>query len=71
MHELNNCGGRRIACEKSVAVSLCDARRKIDVLLGSLELDVGRWTLDVERWMLSVLFMHGERRGGACLELVE
>ena len=44
---------------------------QIDVLLGSLQLDVGRWTLDVERWTLSVLFMNGEHRGGASLELVE
>ena len=33
--------------------------------------DLLNWTLDVERWTLSVLFMHGERRVGACLELVE
>jgi hypothetical protein len=29
--------------------------------------DLFNWTLNVERWTLSVLFMHGERRGGACL----
>jgi len=33
--------------------------------------DLFNWTLDVERWTLSVLFMNGERRGGASLELVE
>jgi len=26
MHELNSCRSRRVACEKSVAASLCDAR---------------------------------------------
>ena len=66
MDEISSCSGSRVACKEPWQCRYATLAAK-----SMFFSDLLNWTLDVERWTLSVFSMHGERRVGACLELVE